>query len=71
MRRAPFGNGRGRESRKKQQLLEHLQVRESGLSICLDYGVRKGSDQGMSREMNRTKVVERPACHIKKLAPQG
>lgn len=25
----------------------------------------------MSREVNRTKVVERPACHIKKLAPQG
>lgn len=67
--------GIGRESRNKQliatpQMGAWKPQRPADFSVWLDHGVRKESRKRTDGEVIRTKVTERPVCHVK-LAFQG
>lgn len=65
MTRAQFGNGVGRESRKKKQLIKSPQMSaqwpqsSADVSYCLDYGVRGKRMDGV---VKRRKLMEHPVC---------
>lgn len=60
------GMGGRKGKREKQLLMERPQMTASrpqesaDVSVCPDYGVRKGCDKGMDGEVKRRKVMEHP-----------